>query len=277
MSPKPSAKDMPIRIMNFDIDPQHVRENLPNFFPALGLSMTLPYLEPYLIRTMRLALTKVSDDAIAKEVKQFIGQEAQHYKQHSKLNDILKGLSPDFAGLQKIEDQMEADYQRFTKTKSLKFNLAYAEGFEAATCAVARFELERQTWSQQGSLKDSELLRLYNWHLTEEVEHRTVTFNIYKHLFGSYFYRVFVGAFGQYHFFKYVYLFSRHIEKNLPEDLLPKMTEVKPPGFMEIWPLLKSVIATYMPWYNPANLKLPESFEPFSNRFLDEASEIRQN
>jgi len=36
------------------------------------------------------------------------------------------------AGLKDIEDEMSADYKRFLATKSLKFNMAYSEGFEAA-------------------------------------------------------------------------------------------------------------------------------------------------
>ena len=42
---------MPVRIMDFEIDPQLVHDALPELFPVYGISMTLPYLEPYLIRT----------------------------------------------------------------------------------------------------------------------------------------------------------------------------------------------------------------------------------
>ena len=100
--------------------------------------MTLPYLEPYLIRTMREALEHCTDPVIAQEVRQFIGQEAQHYRQHAVLNDMIRSISPELEGLREIEDQLAADYKRFTQTKSLKFNLAYAEGFEAATFAGGR-------------------------------------------------------------------------------------------------------------------------------------------
>lgn len=55
----------------------------------------------------------------------------------------------------------------------------------------------------------SDITKLFVWHLTEETEHRAVTFNIYKHLFGGYFYRLFVGIYGQYHFFKYLWHSAR--------------------------------------------------------------------
>ena len=56
---------MPVRIMDFEIDPQLVRDALPEVFPAYGISMTLPYLEPYLVRTMRAALKHCTDPVVA--------------------------------------------------------------------------------------------------------------------------------------------------------------------------------------------------------------------
>ena len=35
---------MPVRIMDFEIDPQLVRDALPELFPGYGISMTLPTL-----------------------------------------------------------------------------------------------------------------------------------------------------------------------------------------------------------------------------------------
>jgi hypothetical protein len=76
-------------------------------------------------------------------------------------------LAPETAlEIKRIEADIEADYQRFTKSKSLKFNLAYAEGFEAMTLAMALSSFD------QG----------FEWHLAEEVEHRMVTFDAYDHL-----------------------------------------------------------------------------------------------
>ena len=62
--------------------------------------MTLPYLEPYLVRTMREALKHCTDPNVAQQVRQFIGQEAQHYRQHSVLNDMIRSISPELEGLQ---------------------------------------------------------------------------------------------------------------------------------------------------------------------------------
>ena len=64
----------------------------------VGLSFTLPYLEPYLIRTMRVAAKEIDDPELRGDVKAFSGQEAQHYKNHASVNDIVRRqLSPDAA------------------------------------------------------------------------------------------------------------------------------------------------------------------------------------
>ena len=105
----------------------------------VAFSLTMPYLEPYLIRTFRSVADDITDPGLAADVKEFIGQEAQHFQNHRRINEIIKAqLGPDVAAdLQAIEDRLDADYRRFNASKSRRFNLAYAEGFEAMTCAMA--------------------------------------------------------------------------------------------------------------------------------------------
>ncbi len=266
--------EMPVRIMEFELDPEEVKASIGTLSQGLGLSMTLPYLEPYLIRTMRVALEFATDERIKRDVRQFIGQEAQHFRQHRKLNDILRATYPEYAGLKKIEDDMEADYQRYTKTMSLRFNLAYAEGFEAATCALARQGLDAPQPS------DSGMQRLFKWHATEEVEHRTVTFDIYHHLYGGYFYRLIGGMYGQYHFFKYVFRFAKFIRENCPDkDLVDqqpvKTAEQKKMERTALLKLLGNVLKTYLPWYNPSKLEIPGVHAMMSEQYSNEALETR--
>jgi predicted metal-dependent hydrolase len=265
--------------MGFEIDPAQVEQSLPECFPLYGLSMTLPYLEPYLIRTMRSALEQATDDFVIKEVKQFIGQEAQHYKQHKVLNDMLLAISPEMSKMRALEEKMDADYQRFTNTKSLRFNLAYAEGFEAATMVFARHAMESDAFDRLESIKDSDILRLFKWHMMEEVEHRNVCFDIYQHLFGNYFYRVIVGGFGQLHFFRYMFLFSKHIAENCPQALaqgesMPASKNFEG-GFWEKLKVFSMVLKSYTPWYTPRNYFISSKFKKYSEEFSSQAKEIR--
>ncbi len=270
---------MPVRIMDFEIDPQLVRDALPELFPGYGISMTLPYLEPYLVRTMREALEHCTDPVIAQEVRQFIGQEAQHYRQHAVVNDMIRSISPELEGLREIEDQLEADYQMFTETKSLKFNLAYAEGFEAATFAGGRANFRNNVFDRLETIQNTDLLRLFIWHALEEVEHSTVTFNIYDHLYGDYLYRLVAGTYGQYHFFKYVFLFSKFIAQNAPQALergralWPHKNLIG--GLGEQLSLLGQISRVYLPGYNPAKMEMPDNVARYSKTYAEQAHEIR--
>ena len=59
--------------------------------------------------------------------------------------------------LQQLCDELDADYHRYNDTKSDRFNLVYAEGFEAMTCAMAMSSMDRPaspssaTWKRAAS------------------------------------------------------------------------------------------------------------------------------
>lgn len=166
----------------------------------LALSFTLPYLEPYLIRTMRVAAKHVEDPGLRAEMKAFSGQEAQHYQNHARINDVVRAKLSDnnATALRVLEDRLDADYRRFSAEKSLAFNLAYAEGFEAMTFALARSAMK----VADANTAVPEWADLISWHLAEEIEHRTVTFDAYEKIIGRYPYRVAVGTLAQAHFLR---------------------------------------------------------------------------
>lgn len=182
----------------------------------VGLSFTLPYLEPYLIRTMRVAAKEVEDPVLRSEMKSFSGQEAQHFQNHASINDLVRNHLSDPAAeaMRGLEDRLDADYRRFSAEKSLAFNLAYAEGFEAMTFALARSELNTSTaaavvpgWAD-----------LMAWHLSEEIEHRTVTYDAYDQIVGKYPYRLAVGTWSQIHFLRYLLAMATVIRRDLGES-----------------------------------------------------------
>jgi predicted metal-dependent hydrolase len=154
--------------MQFDfpevVDPLIVEGDPEQSYARIGLSLLLPYLEPYLIRTMRAARPQVNDARLLADLDAFNGQEGQHYRQHRAFNASIRRAG--FAGLEGLEREVEADYQRFTRDKSLAWNLAFAEGFEALTTASARFSFERGLDGMLPAARD-----LFTWYLVEEFEH----------------------------------------------------------------------------------------------------------
>jgi hypothetical protein len=120
--------------------------------------------------------------------------------------------------MRELETRLDTDYRRFSEEKSLAFNLAYAEGFEAMTFALARSEMDTK------SVADAvpEWAELMAWHLCEEIEHRTVTFDAYDQIVGRYPYRIAVGCWSQLHFLRYLLAMATVIRRDLGEPDVPQ-------------------------------------------------------
>lgn len=223
----------------------------------LAISFTLPYLEPYLIRTMRAAAKLVDDPALLGDMKAFSGQEAQHHQQHTRINDLVRAqLSPTTAAeVRSIEDALEADYRRFTATRSDRFNLAYGEGFEAMTFALARALLD----SADATRADPSWAGLVLWHLAEEIEHRTVTFDAYHHTYRSWAYRTAAGTWAQYHFLGHVVALATAFRR----DLLPEAANRRAAAWFSLRRHLRlgtvgGMARALSPRYDPRRVPLSE-------------------
>jgi hypothetical protein len=144
-----------------------------------GASLAMPYLEPFLIKTVTEALRQVDDPALKADVQAFIGQEGVHYKNHRRYNEILKLSYPDLA---EVEGEMEADYRRFQK-QSLKWRLAYTAGFETMTMGITEWLIRQRRDLFAGA--DPSVASLVLWHMVEETEHKNVAYDLYQHLYGD--------------------------------------------------------------------------------------------
>jgi uncharacterized protein len=214
----------------------------------VAFSLTMPYLEPYLIRTFRSVAADITDAGLAADVREFIGQEAQHFQNHRRINEIIKRqLGPAVAAeLQAVEDRLDADYRRFNTSKSRRFNLVYAEGFEAMTCAMALTSIA-EAEAGSSTIQPGPWGELWAWHLAEEMEHRTVAFDLYEHLEGSYPHRVIGSLRAQWHF-------QRTIDR-LQRILLASQGA---PAKRHLPPWMRAgrsrYLATFKPGYDPGRL-----------------------
>jgi predicted metal-dependent hydrolase len=239
----------------------------------VGLSLLLPYLEPYLIRTMREAKKRVTDPALVADIDLFNAQEGQHYRQHIRFNEAVRPAGLEV--LKALEAELSADYHRFTETRSLRFNLAYAEGFEAFTTAVARFALETRQFDRIHAAAARDLFR---WHLIEELEHRTVAFDVYDHVCGGYFYRLAVGLFAQWHLNRFALRVTSALQGEDLEEFQEKYggtrearARVLPLLRLSVRLLLPKVVATYMPWYTPHTIALSEEASALAKLYSEMA------
>jgi predicted metal-dependent hydrolase len=197
------APELIVRKMPFEfpdeIDPQWNR-NKPEWSHMVnGASLAMPFLEPYLIKTMRKACEKIDSEELRKEVKLYMGQEGQHYQQHRKFNDIL--INHGYEELQDIEAQMKEEFAEFEQNRSLKFNMAYACGFETMALAIGHWLVKDREYLFGGS--DTRVASLILWHFVEEIEHKNVAFDAYQAVYGNYWYRIYGTFFATMHVVKF--------------------------------------------------------------------------
>jgi predicted metal-dependent hydrolase len=270
--------DITVRRMAFDfpdeIDPIFIPGEPEESYGIIGLSLLLPHLEPYLIRTMKVAKQQIRDPDLLVDLERFSAQEGQHYREHMRFNAALR--LERFPGLAALEDELSQDYQRFTRERSLRFNLAYAEGFEALTTAFARFSFEERGLGDM----DSPAADLIAWHTIEELEHRTVAFDVYDHLIGGYFYRLFHGLFAQWHLIRFVRRVSRSMLEADPEavrragDPVERRARTRALLRLALRKLLPNVLRTYLPWYTPHRIELTPEMQRVARRYTERAKAV---
>lgn len=149
-----------------------------------GASLAMPYLEPFLIKTVKEALSQVQNPALKADVHAFIGQEGQHFQNHRVYNELLKRHYPDLA---EVEEQLAADYRRL-QSRSLQWRLAYTAGFETMTMGITEWLIGARAMLFTGA--DASVTSLILWHMVEETEHKNVAFDLYQDRFGAFWPRV---------------------------------------------------------------------------------------
>jgi predicted metal-dependent hydrolase len=262
--------DITVRRMRFvypkDLDTVFIEGEPEDSYNQIALSLLMPYLEPYLIRTMRAARKHVTDPKLADDLDKFCAQEGQHYRQHREFNELFRDRG--FDRLPEFEREIEDDYQRFSKTKSLRFNLAYAEGFEAFTTQMAHVFAGQDTSKWHPAALD-----LFQWHMVEELEHRCVAFDVYEHVVGNYPYRCVWGAFAQQHFLKWIVRVAKYMSRADTvtfEKYGGKAAHKK--RSKRLWGIFfRQVIPraakTYSPWYTPHNVSVPDQMKDLADHY----------
>ncbi len=151
-----------------------------------GGSLTLPHLEPYLIRVMRQARAVLEERHperrdLIRDIDLFNGQEANHFQLHRRYNDFLHER---YEGLEALEAELADDFARFLREESLEWNLGYSAGFETTGMVTAQLFFGEAQPGMAGA--DPAVHDLWAWHLAEEYEHRCVAFDVFRALGGGY-------------------------------------------------------------------------------------------
>ncbi|HQZ58517.1 MAG TPA: metal-dependent hydrolase [Acinetobacter sp.] len=201
--------------INYHIHPRKVKfdwENTPvDWIPQQPfasyfineINNILPAGEFWFCRLYNKVMPQITDEKLKQDVQAFIRQEAMHAVAHNSANQEYLG-------------QRNIDIQRNLKIMDWLFNTALADQpfgqnvpkvldhqwdifrlgviatVEHMTCVLGKYALYNKRWEQLGA--DPEMIDLIKWHGSEEIEHRTVAFDLYRHLGGSYIARYYLSV-----------------------------------------------------------------------------------
>jgi hypothetical protein len=141
-----------------------------------ALSMTFPAGEQFFVHSVRNVRDRVSDESLQAAISAFIGQEAMHSQAHARFNQALS--CPDY-DLQAYEQKM-AQGLTTLKSRSPRRQLAATVAYEHFTAMIAAHLLSQP---QLFDGFDDNLRQLWLWHALEELEHKSVAFDVYQQVF----------------------------------------------------------------------------------------------
>lgn len=162
------------------------------------LHLLLPEGERWFVRLFAEALPLVRDEAIAEDVRGFIGQEAMHAASHQGVLDHLAARGVDTGPyIAQVEYLFRTALGERGLTGArarqwLVTRVALVAAIEHMTAYMGQWILDAHPLDAAGA--DPAMLDLLRWHGAEEVEHRSVAHDLFVHLDGNYLRRVLMLA-----------------------------------------------------------------------------------
>ena len=175
-----------LREMSFEFSPEDDpmwNRAAPEFVAAAnGVSLMMPYIEPYFAASIRRVIPELEADhpTLAGTAADFVRQELQHQREHRRFNGLLRARFPK---LTRLEGRMRRVYGWLGRTRSTRFNVAFAASSEAIAYSLARWTSDHLAEFMRGG--DRVATDLFLWHLAEEVEHKSVAFDVWEAVDGS--------------------------------------------------------------------------------------------
>jgi predicted metal-dependent hydrolase len=146
-----------------------------------NLSGSFPPGEEIFIRSVRRFADEITDPVLKKRVAGFIGQESVHGQQHRALNEKLveMGYRIGWWDSEKFVDWVK----RIEELLPARIPLAVTAGAEHFTAVLAERTLGEE--EIQAIPGEPEVWNLLNWHALEELEHKSVAFDVFRSVGGT--------------------------------------------------------------------------------------------
>lgn len=146
-----------------------------------AMSITFPQGEKFFIDSVRYFIDRIEDPKLLADIRGFCGQEGFHRREHQRYNEALctqRGYD-----LNLLERRLQNNIDRSYKYLSAMERLAITAAFEHITAILAESALHTQQ-PMIGSAEPA-MQALWNWHAAEEMEHKSVAFDVYRAVGGT--------------------------------------------------------------------------------------------
>jgi predicted metal-dependent hydrolase len=149
-----------------------------------SLTILLPDIEQYLIHNVKHRIKQIDSSQLKQQAQAFIGQETQHSRQHSKFWDNLQFFNYKFDTY--LHCLRAILFKTLESRLSVSFNLSISAGIEHLTTLIAEYALESDFMAEA----EPHLKQIFEWHAVEEIEHKTVVYDVLQNTNKNYLIRI---------------------------------------------------------------------------------------
>ena len=172
------AHAITVRKMDFDFDPDAVPrwwffDNPVATHIANGLHLVFPEGERFFIRSVKHYLDRIQDDPeLLERARAFFGQEARHGQEHARSFEMIAKQGYDVSRFLELYENKALP--RLEKFFPANINLAITVALEHLTASLGESELSDDFL--EGA--HPTMRALLRWHAAEEIEHKSVAFDV---------------------------------------------------------------------------------------------------
>ncbi|NUF13164.1 metal-dependent hydrolase [Acinetobacter oleivorans] len=143
------------------------------------LSAMFPPGEMFFIESIRKVRNQIKDEKLLEDIRAFIAQEAFHSREHKTLNNHL--IHSNYPEVIEIEAKTKARLDKLRKLSTVE-QVAATVVMEHYTATLARLLLTDQLIKRKTT---QESRNLWEWHALEELEHKSVAFDVLNAIGGN--------------------------------------------------------------------------------------------
>lgn len=166
--------------LGFEHVPKHWFAGLPvPTHISNGVNLLFPYGERFFVRSVYHFLDQITDPELRAAVKGFGNQEGRHARAHEDYFDTLRAHGYQIDRFLKLYGWLSARIEKISSAKLRLATTAAAEHFTAIMAEGAATEMPLE-------LVHPQMRQLLLWHAAEELEHKSVAFDVLQTVDDSY-------------------------------------------------------------------------------------------